>query len=128
MKIISCHFITFNMLSKPLPDVQHFVSVEPSKEKIDFAKYDDGSKARKGLTEEFRIAMTTQELEISRQVDIGHTILQRTPQEEEERLQAPAVEKGSYHGFKPHDHWRNKENGSDKVENFNIYRDMTLQE
>ncbi|KAH8807870.1 hypothetical protein F5884DRAFT_704232, partial [Xylogone sp. PMI_703] len=135
------------MISKALPEVDHFVPVEPSKEDIDFvrlrvvdfAKYDDGPEARKELAEEIRLAMTTQgfftlinhrieEQEISRQVDIGHTILSRTPEEEKKRLQARMIEEGSYHGFKPRGHWRNTGNVRDKVENFNVYRDMNLRE
>jgi hypothetical protein len=56
------------MISKTLPEVDHFVPVEPSKEDIDFvrlrtvdlSKYDDGQEARQLLAEEIRLAMTTQ--------------------------------------------------------------------
>ncbi|KIX10086.1 uncharacterized protein Z518_01167 [Rhinocladiella mackenziei CBS 650.93] len=135
------------MVSKTLPEVDHFEAVAPSKELIDFvslrtvdlARYDDGPEARAELAEEIRLAMTTQgfftlvnhgisEEDITRQVDIGHTILGRTPREEKVRLQAPMIEEGSYHGFKPRGHWRNTGNVRDKVENFNIYRDMSLRE
>ena len=68
------------------------------------------------------------EEEITRQVDIGHTILKRTPLEEKQRLKASMVQEGSYHGFKPRGEWRNKGNVRDKVENFNVYRDMSLRE
>ncbi|KAI1614625.1 Clavaminate synthase-like protein [Exophiala viscosa] len=135
------------MISKVLPEADHFVPVQPSKEPVDFAslrtidlsRYDDGPEARAELAEEIRLAMTTQgfftiinhgitEKDISRQVDIGHTILKRTPQEEKLRLKAPMIEEGSYHGFKPRGHWRNAGNVRDKVENFNVYRDMSLRE
>ena len=135
------------MISKSKPQAEHFIPVEPSKEPIDFvslrtvdlSRYDDGPEARAALAEEIRLAMTTQgfftlinhgfsEEEITRQVDVGHHIMAHTPQEEKLRLQAPMVEEGSYHGFKPRGHWRNKGNVRDKVENFNVYRDMTLRE
>ncbi len=135
------------MISKTLPPVEHFEPVAPTKEPveyvslrtIDLARYDDGPEARAQLAEEIRLAMTTQgfftlinhgisEEDITRQVDIGHTILSRTSQEEKIRLQAPMVEEGSYHGFKPRGHWRNAGNVRDKVENFNVYRDMSLRE
>ena len=135
------------MVSATLPEVDHFVPVEPSQERIDFAKlrtvdlstFYDGPDARKMLAEELRLAMTTQgfftlinhgltEEEITRQVDIGHTILGRTSDEEKQKLKAPMIEEGSYHGFKPKGHWRNKGNVRDKVENFNVYRDFTLRE
>lgn len=56
------------MPSQTLPEVDHFVPVEPSKEPIDFvdlkvvdfSRYDDGSEARKQLAEEVRQAMITQ--------------------------------------------------------------------
>ena len=135
------------MIAKQLPEVDHFVPVEPSKEdidcvrlrQIDLSKYEHGRQAREELAEEIRLAMTTQgffnvinhgmsEEEITRQVDIGHTILKRTPEEEKQRLMAPMVEEGSYHGFKPRGHWRNKGTVRDKVENFNVYRDMALRD
>lgn len=130
-----------------LPGVDHFVAVQPSKETIDFvslhtvdlATYNDGLEAQKQLAEEVRQAMTTQgfftlinhgitEEEILRQVDIGHTILKRTPQEEKERLRAPIREEGNYFGFKPRGVWRTIGQAVDKIEQFNISRDMSLQE
>jgi isopenicillin N synthase-like dioxygenase len=135
------------MISKTLPEADHFVPVEPSKENIDFvslhtidlAQYEKGPEARAELAESVRLAMTTQgffylvnhglsEEDISRQVDVGHTILGRTSQEEKVRLQARMVEDGSYHGFKPRGHWTFTGNVRDQVENFNIYRDMTARE
>lgn len=135
------------MISKNLPPVDHFVPVQPSKENIpfvelrtiDLSKYDHGIEARRQLADEARLALTTQgfftvinhglsEEDITRQVDIGHTILTRTPHEEKVRLQASMVDGGSYHGFKPRGHWRVKGGVRDQVENFNVYRDMTLRE
>jgi isopenicillin N synthase-like dioxygenase len=132
---------------KTFPDADHFVPVEPSREKIDFvslhtvdfATYKDGLKAREELAEQVRRAMTTQgfftlinhgitEDEISRQVDIGHTVLKRTSQEEKERLRAPIREEGNYFGFKPRGVWRTIGQAVDKIEQFNAYRDMTLRE
>jgi isopenicillin N synthase-like dioxygenase len=139
--------IFFSMISKLKPEVDHFVPVEPSKEPIDFvslqtidlSRYDEGPEARAELAEKIRLAMTTQgfftlinhgfsDEEIARQVDIGHHILGHTSREEKIRLQAPMIEEGSYHGFKPRGHWINKGSVRDKVENFNVYRDMTLRE
>ena len=135
------------MISKSTPVPEHFVPVGPTNEQIDFVKlrtidlgrYDDGPSARAELAEEVRLAMTTQgfftlinhglsEEDITRQVDIGHHIITNTPYEEKQKLQAPMVEEGSYHGFKPRGHWRAGKGVRDKVENFNIYRDMLLRE
>ena len=38
------------------------------------------------------------------------------------------IEEGSYRGFKPRGHWRNTGNVRDNVENFNVYRDMSIRE
>lgn len=84
---------------------------------VDLSKYEDGEDARKALAEEIRLAMTTQgffkiinhgltEEDISRQVDVGHTILNRTRHEEKQKLKAPMVEEGSYRGSKPRGEWR----------------------
>ena len=122
-----------------LPETDHFVPVQASKEpidfvalkSIDFAQYEKGRDARQQLAEEVRQAMTTQgffvivnhgisEQEIERQVDIGHTIFKRTSPQEKERLKAPIVEKGSYFGFKPRGHWRTGGGKRDNIENFNV--------
>lgn len=134
------------MITKDLPEVDHFVPVGPSKESLefaeleilDFARYSDGPSARQALADQVHQAMTTQgffviinhgisEDTITRMVDIGHTILTRTPAEEKERLKADIIGKGEYPGFKPRGHW--KTTGSkdgDRIENFNVNRDMTL--
>jgi isopenicillin N synthase-like dioxygenase len=130
-----------------LSDVDHFTPVKPSREKINFvdlltidlSRYEEGPDAKKKLAEEVREAMTTQgfftlinhgigEETIQRQVDIGHTIMKRTPHEEKEKLKAPIREEGSYFGFKPRGVWRTIGQARDKIEQFNVYRDLTLQE
>lgn len=134
------------MIFKSFPEVDHFVPVGPSKEKLefadlevlDFARYDDGASARRTLSEQVHHAMTThgffviinhgisEEL-ITRLVDIGHTILTRTPAEEKERLKADMLGKGEYPGFKPRGHWKSGDSKSgDRIENFNVNRDLTL--
>ncbi|KAL6251292.1 hypothetical protein RBB50_001500 [Rhinocladiella similis] len=132
------------MISKTLPEVDHFVPVGPSKENLDFAdleildfaQYDKGLKQE--LADKVHKAMRTHgffvivnhgipEDIITRQVDIGHTILTRTPQEEKERLKADILGKGEYPGFKPRGHW--KSTGTpDRIENFNVNRNMSLHE
>lgn len=130
-----------------LSDVDHFTPVKPSREKINFvdlltidlSRYEEGPDAKKKLAEEVREAMTTQgfftlinhgigEETIQRQVDIGHTIMKRTPHEEKEKLKAPIREEGSYFGFKPRGVWRTIGQARDKIEQFNVYRDLALQE
>lgn len=129
----------------PTPD--HFVPAEPTKLPIDFVNlrtidlslYDEGLDARAQLAEELRLAMTTQgfftlinhgisEEDITRQVDIGHHIITHTPIEEKKKLQAAMIEEGTYHGFKPRAHWKTAGGVRDKVENFNVYRNMTLKD
>lgn len=133
------------MPAKSLPEVEHFEPVAPSKEPIDFvslhtidlSQYDKSVSARKELAEQVRQAMTTQgfftlinhgisEEEISRQVDIGHTILKRTSQEEKEELRAPIRTEGNYFGFKPRGVWKTIGKAVDKIEQFNVYRDPSL--
>ncbi|EXJ68013.1 uncharacterized protein A1O5_08628 [Cladophialophora psammophila CBS 110553] len=134
------------MISKTLPDVDHSIPVAPTREKLeyadldtlDFSRYDDGPEARKELTAQAHQAMTTHgffvvvnygltEDQITRQVDIGHTILKRTSQEEKDRLKADILGKGEYPGFKPRGHW--KAGGKpDRIENFNVNRNMSLHE
>lgn len=138
---------TDTMISQTLPEVDHFVPAPASKEAIDFAqlrtidlaKYNQGEAGKDELAEEIRLAMTTQgffyltnygidEEDVTRQVDIGHTILGRTSPEEKQHLKADMIGEGSYHGFKPRGEWRNTGKVKDKVENFNVYRDMSLRE
>jgi isopenicillin N synthase-like dioxygenase len=135
------------MISKTRPDVPHFEPVAPTKELIDFARlervdlseYEKGPKCKAKLAEQIRRAMTTQgffiivnhginQEDITRQVDIGHHVITNTPVDEKAKLLAPMIEEGSYHGFKPRGHWRTAGGIRDKVENFNVHRDMTLRE
>jgi isopenicillin N synthase-like dioxygenase len=131
------------MVAERLPEADHFVPVELSNEPLDYADletldyslYDEGHEARKGLAAQLRRAMTTQgffvvvnhgitEKQITRQVDIGHTIFKHTPPEEKDRLTADILGKGEYPGFKPRGHW--KAGGKpDRIENFNVNRDMS---
>lgn len=135
------------MPSSTLAEVDHFEPVAPSKEAIDFAPlqvvdistYEDGPDARRVLAKQICDAMTTQgfftlvnhsisEHDIGRQVDIGHTILQRTPQEDKERLRARIREEGDYVGFKPRGIWTVDKKTQDNIEQFNVHRHMNLYE
>ncbi|KAH8898119.1 Clavaminate synthase-like protein [Thozetella sp. PMI_491] len=128
-----------------LAEVDSFVPVRPTGEDLDYADleildfslYNDGPDARQLLASQVRKAMSTQgffvivnhgiaEGDITRMVDIGHTILTRTPPEEKEKLKADIIGKGEYPGFKPRGHWKSA--GVDRIENFNINRDMSLHE
>lgn len=128
-----------------MAEVEHFVPVGPTKEKLDFAdleildfsRYNEGLESKKALASQVHKAMSTQgffvivkhgisEESISRLVDVGHTILTRTPLEEKEKLKADILGKGEYPGFKPRGHWKSA--GTDRIENFNINRDMSLHE
>lgn len=135
------------MLSKELPEVEHFVPVQPTKENLDFADleildfslYDDSPSVKQELAYKVHKAMSThgffviinhgisEEL-ITRQVDIGHTILKRTLQEEKNRLKADILGKGEYPGFKPRGHWKTGDGAPDRIENFNVNRNMSLHE
>lgn len=135
------------MTAATLPDAIQFKPVNPTREnvpyvnltKIDFSRYDEGRTAQEGLAKQIEQAMTNQGFfillnhgitaaDISRQVDIGHTIFSRTTEEEKQRLKAPIVEEGSYFGFKPRGHWRTKGNVRDKIENFNVSRNLSNRE
>ncbi|KFZ15698.1 hypothetical protein V502_05441 [Pseudogymnoascus sp. VKM F-4520 (FW-2644)] len=135
------------MTSKALPNVDHFIPVQTTKEDLDFADleildftfYGDGPTARQELADKVHKAMRTHgffviinhgisEEVITRQVDIGHTILKRTPLEEKTRLKADILGKGEYPGFKPRGHWKTANGAPDRIENFNINRNMSLHE
>jgi len=135
------------MAIKLLPPADHFEAAPPTKMpleyvdliKIDLGRYHEGPQSRAELAEQIRQAMTTQgffvvvnhgftQSEITRQVDIGHHILKNTPEDEKQRLKAPMSTEGSYHGFKPRQHWRTAGEVRDQIENFNVYRDMSLRE
>jgi len=106
---------------------------------VDLSRYHNGPDSRAELAERIRHAMVMQgfflvvnhgftEAEITGQVDIGHHILANTPKEEKERLKEPMTTEGSYHGFKPRRHWRTAGEVRDQIENFNVYRNMSLRE
>jgi isopenicillin N synthase-like dioxygenase len=135
------------MPSATRPPVDHFSPVSPTKETVDFVSlhqidlstYDDGPEARSSLAEQVRLAMTTQGFfilvnhgispeDIERQVDIGHTVLTRTSEEDKQRLRAPIREEGHYFGFKPRGVWTVDGKTKDKIEQFNVYRDLNLYE
>ncbi|RFU24885.1 hypothetical protein B7463_g11451, partial [Scytalidium lignicola] len=133
------------MISREFPEVDHFIPVGPTKEKfdftdletLDFSRYNDGPEARKELADQVHRAMSTQgffvvinhgisEEQVERQADIGHTILKRTPPEEKEKLKADILGKGEYPGFKPRGHWKTVGDTPDRIENFNVNRNMKL--
>ena len=135
------------MVSKALPEVDHFVPVSPTKEKLDYADldildlslYDNSSASKKTLAEQIHKAMTSHgffvvvnhgidEQTIERMVDVGHTILTRTSQEDKERLRADLTVKGEYPGFKPRGQWKTTGGTPDRIEQFNVVRDMTTRE
>lgn len=62
-----------------------------------------------GITEE----------EITRQVNIGHTILSTTPRETKEKLRALMQECGTYRGFKLKGYYMGKGGTPDRIEQFN---------
>jgi len=132
---------------KSRPPADHFEPAPPTKAPleyvdlvtVDLGRYGDGADSRAELAEQIRHAMVTQGFfivvnhgftaaEITRQVDIGHHILANTPEEEKQRLKAPMSTEGSYHGFKPRKHWRTAGEVRDQIENFNVYRNMSLRE
>lgn len=132
------------MISKALPELEHFVPAPPTKLDLEYANlrtldlswYDQGPEKRAALAEELRLAMTTQgffilinhgvsEEEIERQVDIGHHILTKTSQEEKQKCRAKIWEEGSYFGFKLRGHWEQAKGVKDQIENFNLSRDLS---
>ena len=135
------------MPSKEVPQPDHFTPVGPSKEPLEFVKlktvdlgrFDEGPEARAELAEIVRVAMVEQgffnvinhgvaEDVIERQVDIGYTVIKNTPQDEKLRLQSKIIENGSYPGFKPRAHWKVGGGVRDKIEQYNLYRDMSAHE
>ena len=134
------------MISDTVPEIVHFSPVETTKEALDYAdleildfsQYAIDPVARQDLANKVHKAMCTHGFFviinhgippdlITRQVDIGHTVLTQTSPEEKYRLQADIVGKGEYPGFKPRGHWKTA-GTPDKIENFNINRNMTLHE
>ncbi|KAJ5607367.1 hypothetical protein N7537_003986 [Penicillium hordei] len=128
-------------------DMLHFNPVSLSNEDlewadlsiIDMSTYDQGPEARQALAKQVHDAMTTagfmvlvnygiSEEEIQRQVDIAHTMFERTSTEEKTKLLSPIKEIGRYRGFKMRKYWEFEHNVTDRIEHFNWYRDMKSQE
>nr|XP_019015137.1 uncharacterized protein I206_01225 [Kwoniella pini CBS 10737]OCF53918.1 hypothetical protein I206_01225 [Kwoniella pini CBS 10737] len=100
-------------------ELLHFTPVEPSKMNIpyadlmniDISTFDNGEDTRQKLANQVYEAMTTKgffvltgfgisEAEISKQVDIGYTVLEKTPLEEKKKLDGHMDKTGLYRGFK----------------------------
>src|SRR5271170_1448430 len=107
------------------PQPTHFEPVKPTGENLDyadlptldFAELRTGDAGKWKLAETLNKCMRTQgffyivnhglsEEEISRQVDIGYTVLTETPLEEKMRLLSQMQEKGRYRGFKLRDYYQ----------------------
>lgn len=129
------------------PELEHFVPVAPTAEKLDYADlveldlsaYEDGPAARLELANKLKYAMRTQgfllvvnhgvSLEtIERQVDIGYHVLTKTPLEEKRRLEGEMKKKGNYQGFKLRNYWTIDQGVKDQIEQYNWNRDLTLRE
>ncbi|KAK4688948.1 hypothetical protein P7C73_g1166, partial [Tremellales sp. Uapishka_1] len=118
---------------------------------VDMATFNDGPEAQLALAETLRSAMHNQgfftlinygitEEEIQRQVDIGYvskrsldwadeqTIFTNTPVEEKQKLRALMQEEGCYKGFKLRQYYEMENGVTDRIEQFNWYRDMKSQE
>jgi isopenicillin N synthase-like dioxygenase len=113
------------MPSVKAPKPTHFDPVKPTSEKleyanlatIDFSLLKDGEEGKTKLTETLNHAMRDQgffyiinhglsEEEITRQVDIGYTVLTETPLEEKISMVSEMQEKGQYRGFKLRDYYQ----------------------
>ncbi|ORX39267.1 Clavaminate synthase-like protein [Kockovaella imperatae] len=125
----------------------HFTPVAESKLDIPYAdlteinisRWDDGPEEQARLAEELRDAMTTDgflvltghalsEADISRQVDIGYTVIEETSLEEKCRLQGHMDKDGVYRGFKLRQYYEMQNGVKDQIEQFNWQRDMKTQE
>jgi isopenicillin N synthase-like dioxygenase len=103
----------------------HFEPVKSTSEKLeyadlptlDFAKLKTSDAGKAKLAETLNNCMRTQgffyivnhglsEEEISRQVDIGYTVLSETPLEEKMQMVSQMQEKGCYRGFKLRDYYQ----------------------
>lgn len=128
------------------PDLEHFVPVEVTKEKLayadlvtlDLSSFEDGEAARQELSQQVKNAMQTQGFfvvinhgipieQIDRQVDIGHHILTKTPLSEKQRLEGK-MKQGSYQGFKLRNYWQIDQGVKDQIEQYNWNRNLTLRE
>jgi len=107
------------------PQPNHFEPVKPTAEKLnyadlptlDFAELKNGDAGKSKLAETLNKVMRTQgffyivnhglsEEEVTRQVDIGYTVLTETPLEEKMKLVSQMQEKGCYRGFKLRDYYQ----------------------
>jgi len=135
------------MPGQPRAEPLVFEPVAPTKEvvewcqlkTVDMSTFNDGPEARKALAQTLSEAMQNQgffyltnygitEEEITRQVNIGHTILATTPRETKEKLRALMQECGTYRGFKLKGYYMGKGGTPDRIEQFNWYRNMKDQE
>ncbi|GFZ44251.1 hypothetical protein JCM24511_01973 [Saitozyma sp. JCM 24511] len=134
--------------SVPAKGLLHFEHVAPSKQQdlpfadlktVDMGSFHDGPEAQAKIAEEIRQAMHEQgfftlinhgftQEEVARQMDIGYTVLQRTPLEEKQKLRARMQEDGCYKGFKLRQYYEMENGVKDKIEQFNWFRDMKSQE
>lgn len=107
------------------PQPTHFEPVQPTAEKLeyadlptlDFSELKNGDAGKAKLSETLNNVMRTQgffyivnhglsEEEVTRQVDIGYTVLNETPLEEKMKLVSQMQEKGCYRGFKLRDYYQ----------------------
>ncbi|OCF41964.1 hypothetical protein I317_04266 [Kwoniella heveanensis CBS 569] len=121
----------------------HFTPVAPSKmelpyadlQQIDISTWNDGLEAQQELADQLYKAMTTDgffvltgldisEEEIARQVDIGYTVIEKTPLEEKLKLDGHMDATGLYRGFKPRQYYEMEKGVKDQIEQFNWQRDM----
>lgn len=127
------------------PELDHFVSVKPTKENLeyadlvclDFSKWDNGPEAIEALAEQLKYAMRTQGFflienhgvstpTIDRQVDIGYNVLTKTSREEKQQKEAQIKQRGSYQGFKLRKFWTIENGVKDQIEQYNWNRDLSL--
>ncbi|WWC66202.1 uncharacterized protein I206_100103 [Kwoniella pini CBS 10737] len=127
-------------------ELLHFTPVEPSKMNIpyadlmniDISTFDNGEDTRQKLANQVYEAMTTKgffvltgfgisEAEISKQVDIGYTVLEKTPLEEKKKLDGHMDKTGLYRGFKLRNYYEMEKGVKDQIEQFNWQREMTDQ-
>ncbi|WWC58131.1 uncharacterized protein I303_100666 [Kwoniella dejecticola CBS 10117] len=121
----------------------HFTPVAESKvdvpyadlTNIDISTWDQGLVAQQKLAKQLFTAMTTDgffvltgfgisEEEITRQVDIGYTVIEKTPLEEKKELEGHMDHTGIYRGFKLRQYYEMENGVKDQIEQFNWQRDM----
>ncbi|WWC86470.1 uncharacterized protein L201_001347 [Kwoniella dendrophila CBS 6074] len=121
----------------------HFIPVAESKMDvpyadlsiIDISRWSEGLDVQKSLADQLYEAMTTDgffvltgfgisEQEIQRQVDIGYTVLEKTPFDEKKELDSHTDKTGVYRGFKPRQYYEMENGVKDQIEQFNWQREM----